>query len=79
MDQIKEKLCKILQTILYIDAEIDEYLGFFDMGISSLTVFTFCDEIKEQIGANCEDTDIFNYTNICELSEYIYKIKNEDL
>lgn len=71
MDEIKRSLTKILQELIGEELEISEDVGFFDMGISSLTIATLCEKIKEEFGIDCDETDIFNYSNIEELAGYI--------
>lgn len=71
MDEIKRSLNQILQELIDEDTELSEDVGFFDMGINSLTIVTFCEKIKEVFDVNCDETDIFNYSNIEELAEYI--------
>lgn len=71
MEGLKEKLAEALRELLECDGEIDEDMGFYDMGLSSLTVFTFAERISELFNVKCDDADIFNYPNINELSEYI--------
>lgn len=71
MEEIKEKLINILQELFGEDVEISEDLGFFDMGISSLLITTFCIRIQEEFEIECDESVIFNYSNIEELAEYI--------
>jgi len=71
MEEIKEKLINMLQELVGEDAEISEDLGFFDMGISSLLITTFCIRIQEEFEIECDESVIFNYSNIEELAEYI--------
>ena len=71
MDEIKDSLIHILQELIGDEIFIGDDIGFFDMGISSLTIATFCERIKEMFNVSCDETDIFNYSNIQELSEFI--------
>lgn len=73
MEEIKEKLINMLQELVGEDAEISEDLGFFDMGISSLLITTFCIRIQEEFEIECDESVIFNYSNIEELAGYISK------
>lgn len=71
MDKIKEQLAILIKEILGTDEEIDKDMGFFDMGVSSLTVVTLVERINELFSVNFNETDIFSYPNINELSEHI--------
>lgn len=71
MENIKIELIEILKEIIDSDIVIDDDLGFFDMGLSSLTVFTFCEQISDKFNVDCDESVIFDYPNIIELSEYI--------
>ncbi len=70
MEEIKAVLAEILQDLVD-EAEISEDVGFFDMGISSITIPIFIQKIKEELGVGCDEADIFNYPNIEELAEYV--------
>lgn len=71
MESIKNELIEILKEIIDSNIVIDDELGFFDMGLSSLTVFTFCEQIRDKFNVDCDESVIFDYPNIMELSEYI--------
>lgn len=72
MENIKEQLIQVIMEILGSDQGIDEETGFYDMGISSLTVLTFTERINEIYNIKCDEADLFNYPNIIELSGYIW-------
>lgn len=71
MENIKKELKSILQELIGDEVILSEDLGFFDMGLSSLTITTFCEKIREIFDVSCDETDIFNYANIEELADYI--------
>lgn len=71
MENIKKELKSVLQELIGDEVILSEDLGFFDMGVSSLTITTFCERIKEIFDVSCDETDIFNYANIEELADYI--------
>jgi len=73
MEAIKEKLTNLLKDLIEIESEIDEQLGFFDMGLTSLTILSFCEKINEAFQINCDESDIFNYPNMSELSKFVYQ------
>lgn len=71
MDDNKIALIRILQEFIGDDAEIDDDIGFFDLGISSLTIASLCERINEEFGTCCDETDVFNNSNLLEFTEFI--------
>lgn len=71
LDNIKEKLRDILKELVDENCDIDDDMGFFNLGMTSLIVSSFCERIREVFDISCDEADIFNYPNIEELSEFI--------
>ena len=73
---LASKLTKILAKVLQYDGEavLDKNSGFFNLGLDSLTVLEFKKKIESALDNKVKlGTEIFfNYTNIRELSQYIY-------
>ena len=68
---IKSKLTHFLSELICDDMNIYDDIGFFDMGLSSLTIFTFCEKIRVYFKIDLDESIIFDYPNISELAAYI--------
>ncbi|WP_370749211.1 acyl carrier protein [Eubacterium sp.] len=75
MDKIEVKIIEILRELIGDDIEIDEEIGFFDLGISSLTIASLCERVNEEFGICCDETDVFNNSNLTEFVEFVYSKK----
>ncbi len=66
----KETISSIIEKLLNI-SDVDKNTGFFELGIDSIYSVELAEQINQKFNASITTTDIFSYSNINKLSEYI--------
>ena len=74
-DIIEYAITGIVQDLLNFEesSQIDINKGFFELGMESIMIGKFKQSIEKEFNLSLEDTVLFNYANIKDLSEYIYE------
>ncbi len=72
-DVVKSTVKKILREILYLDEhdEFDEDDSFRDLGLDSITMSKFIQRLNKSLELSLKESVLFDYTNTCELTDYI--------
>ncbi|MEJ2620932.1 MAG: acyl carrier protein, partial [Candidatus Thiodiazotropha sp.] len=70
---ILRSIRKVLNKILYLDEddEIDIKGSFTDIGLTSITIVTFIQELNREFNLNLRETIVFDYTTLHDLTKYI--------
>ena len=62
-----------LKQVLCLDDNkaIDQYQGFFDMGLDSMTIVELREKLEQRIANSLPATVLFDYSNVSEVSQYL--------
>lgn len=60
------------------DDEVDEYENLADIGFSSSSIVLFIDEINRAFDLDLAAHVVFDYTNMAEISEYVFELLGEE-
>ncbi|TAL50058.1 MAG: KR domain-containing protein, partial [Methylovulum sp.] len=69
---VTAQIAEVVKQVLYIptDKALDNYQGFFDMGLDSITVAELRVGLQRQLGCSLPQTLLFDYPNIHEVGTY---------
>jgi len=69
---VTARIAEVVKQVLYIPADktLDNYQGFFDMGLDSITVAELRIGLERQLGCALPQTLLFDYPNIHEVGTY---------
>ena len=71
LQSLKQQLKTIFANVFYIDEEIDETKLFSEIGMTSINVTDFIEQVEEQLKVTLKGSDIFEYPSIRELANYL--------
>lgn len=69
-ESITEIVCKLLNFDNQNDIDLEK--GFFELGMESIMIGKFKQSLEETFSLELEDSLLFNYSNILDLSNFIY-------
>lgn len=72
-NSLEEKLVRIFKEVTEKDVDTEE--NFFQDGVNSLQIMQIVEKLKNELHVDVTTTDLFNYTSIKNLKEYI--LENE--
>jgi acyl carrier protein len=80
----KKELIEFMKSLLATELacseeEIDENVGFFKLGISSIQALKLVNKMRKKLQIDINPVAMFEYNSISELADYLYECSQEQL